>query len=63
MTGINKFDGKDKRRQRLRNHVARDLKSDKYFQRVVPDRRRKEMNDNQEYYFEEVYYDDTDSNS
>lgn len=36
VSGINKYDGKDRRRQRLRNHVAKDLGSPKYRQRVMP---------------------------
>lgn len=35
--GLNRYEGKDKRRQRMRNHVAKDLRrGDKYRQRVVP---------------------------
>ena len=40
MVGINKYEGKDRRRQRLRNHVARDLRDPKFRQRVVPDKRK-----------------------
>lgn len=36
--GINRYEGKDKRRQRRRNHVARDLHKNKYHQRVVKPR-------------------------
>lgn len=37
--GINGYEGKDKRRQRRRNHVARDLHKMKYHQRVVKPKR------------------------
>lgn len=40
MTGLSKYDDKAKREQRRRNHVARDLATDKYHQRVVPDKKR-----------------------
>lgn len=54
MVGLNKFDSKDKKRQRLRNHIARDLASSKYRQRVVPDRKRIESeNDDGTYWFED----------
>lgn len=39
--GINKYEGKDRRRQRLRNHIAKDLRTPKYQPRVVPDKRSK----------------------
>lgn len=62
MTGINKYDGKLKREQRRRNHIARDLKSDKYHQRAVPniDKKRQTIdNSNEEdYFFVEVYLED-----
>lgn len=31
--GINNFKGKDRRRMRLRNHIAKDLRTPKYQQR------------------------------
>lgn len=34
--GLNRYEGKDKRRQRMRNHIAKDLHKNKYHQRVVP---------------------------
>lgn len=58
MPGLNKFDSKDKKRQRLRNHIAKDLASSKYRQRVVPgkDRHRVESeNDDGTYWFEDRY--------
>ncbi len=63
MVGIGKLEGKDKRRERSRNHIAKDLKTDKYHQRVVPDGRRKKYiyvngDHEDEHFFEEVYYDD-----
>lgn len=36
MVGINKYTEKERREQRRRNHIARDLKTSKYHQRVVP---------------------------
>jgi hypothetical protein len=38
MAGLNKYDPKLRREQRRRNHVARDLFSPKYRQRVIPNR-------------------------
>jgi hypothetical protein len=40
MSGINKYMYKDRRRQRLRNHVARDLHKSKYHQRVIPNKKK-----------------------
>ena len=56
MTGLNKYDEKLKRRERRRNHIARDLSSNLYRQRVIPDRRRKFINTE-----DEVYYDYNDA--
>lgn len=39
MAGINRYEGKDRRRQRLRNHIAKDLRSPKYAPRVIPGRK------------------------
>jgi hypothetical protein len=39
MTGLGKFDPKQRREQRRRNHIARDLRTPKYRQRVVEDHR------------------------
>lgn len=57
MTGLNKFDEKNKREQRRRNHVARDLLTPKYHQRVVPDRKRID-NEDGSCYFVERYLDE-----
>lgn len=46
--GMNSLDPKDRRRQRRRNHIVKDLKTDKYRQQIVPNKRRKK-----EYYIEE----------
>jgi len=54
MTGINKYDAKDRRRQRRRNHIARDLK----YQRVVPSGRRKKQLEDDGVFYEDVRYDD-----
>lgn len=40
MTGLNKYSDKMKREQRRRNHVARDLRTPKYKQRVIEKRRK-----------------------
>lgn len=41
--GMNFYDAKKKRAMRRKNHIARDLKSDKYHQRrVEPATRKKE---------------------
>jgi hypothetical protein len=45
MTGINRYEGKDKRRERIRNHIVRDLRTSKYKQRVIPDKRKNRMED------------------
>lgn len=59
MVGLNKLDGKDRRRHRLKNHVAKDLMSAKYRQRVVPSRKRIDSENNDgTYWFEDEYYDD-----
>jgi hypothetical protein len=54
--GINKYSDKDRRLQRRRNHIARDLATSKYRQQVLPDRKRKFINTE-----DEVYYDYNDS--
>ena len=36
MPGINKYEGKDRRRERIRNHIAKDLRTPKYGQQVIP---------------------------
>lgn len=59
MVGLSKFDGKDRRRQRRtyqRNHIAHDLGSPKYRQRVKERKRIDDENGN--YYFTDPYYDD-----
>lgn len=59
MTGLNKFDEKTKREQRRRNHVARDLMTPKYHQRIIPSRKRTD-NDDGTYYIDERYFEDND---
>lgn len=39
MTGLNKYSEKEKRSQRRRNHIARDLATPKYHQRVMQRKR------------------------
>lgn len=57
MVGLNKFEVKDKRAQRRRNHIARDLLTPKYHQRIIPDRKKVENADGT-FYLDERYYDD-----
>lgn len=52
--GLDRYDGKDKRRQRMRNHIAKDLQSTKYRQQVMPDRKKKYiLDENEGYYFDD----------
>lgn len=51
MTGLKKFEGKDKRRQRMRNHIAKDLRDNKYRQRILPDRRKKHLDEDERYFY------------
>jgi hypothetical protein len=51
---MNSLDPKDKRRQRRKNHVAKDLKTPKYGQRVVP-HKNKQVIEEEEYYDQEYY--------
>lgn len=39
MTGMNKYSDKQKRAMRRRNHIARDLRTRKYRQRVIKNKR------------------------
>lgn len=41
MSGINHYADKQKRLERRRNHIARDLRTPKYAPRVIEDKRRK----------------------
>lgn len=56
MTGMNKLSDKEKRSQRRRNHIAKDLMTPKYHQRVI-ERKRIESEDG-EYFFADRYYED-----
>lgn len=58
--GINKYDQKERRLQRRRNHIARDLAGAKYRQRVVPSGRRIKRieGSNDEVFYEDVRYDE-----
>lgn len=53
--GLNRYDGKDKRRQRMRNHIAKDLRTKPEFrQRIIPDRKKKYiLEEGEGYYFDE----------
>lgn len=57
MVGLHKFTDKEKREQRRRNHVARDLAIPKDHQRVIPDRKRVD-NDDGTFYLDERYFED-----
>lgn len=57
MSGLNKFDAKDKRRQRLHNHIAKDLASPKYHQRIV-ERKRYESEDGNVYFVDQYEEDE-----
>jgi hypothetical protein len=48
MSGLNKFNDKDKRRQRMRNHIARDLRTPKYKPRVVEPKKRQDWQEEEE---------------
>ncbi len=58
MVGFRALDYKKRREFRRQNHIAKDLKTDKYHQRVVPSKRRKSLNDSDEYFFEDAAYAD-----
>lgn len=51
MTGMNKYDEKNKRRMRRRNHIARDLRQNKYRQRIKPTKKKNEDWDEDDEYF------------
>lgn len=40
MGSVNRLPDKEKRRARRRNHIARDLHKTKYFQRVMPSKKK-----------------------
>jgi len=63
--GMNKFDEKDRRAVRRRNHVARDLRSPKYAPRVVRARTREDEDERRfrRYGLEEIDKDNLDGNS
>jgi len=55
MSGLSKYEGKDRRRMRMRNHIAKDLRQgSKYGQRIVPGRKRYEDEEGN-LYFSDVY--------
>lgn len=63
MTGINKYDAKERRRVRRRNVIAKDLHSTKYAQKVIPSGRTKKFINTDylsdgEFNEDEGYYDD-----
>lgn len=58
MTGLKKFDGKERRKQRRNNHIAKDLMSPKYRQRIVEKKRVEDEFGN--YYLQDRYLEDDD---
>lgn len=56
MPGLKKFGDKERRKQRRSNHIAKDLMTPKYRQRVL-DRKRIEDEDGN-YYFQDRYVED-----
>lgn len=42
---MDRYDRKEKRKMRIRNHIARDLASPKYRQKVKQDKRKKTKSD------------------
>ena len=40
MTGMNKYDRKERRKQRRHNHIARDLMTPKYKPRRIPNKKK-----------------------
>jgi hypothetical protein len=55
MTGLNKLSEKEKRAQRRRNHIAKDLGTPKYRQRIVE---RKRVDGEEGSFFADRYYED-----
>ena len=51
---------KERRLQRRRNFIARDLMSNKYRQQVMPNRRRID-NEDGSYFFQDRYYDEDET--
>lgn len=45
MTSIGRLPDKDRRRERRKNHILKDLRSGKYFQRVIPSKNRKKQDE------------------
>lgn len=63
MSGLNKYDAKQRRLERRRNHIARDLASSKYRQRVIPSARRiRQIEEGDGVFYEDVRYDELDEN-
>jgi ribosome-binding protein aMBF1 (putative translation factor) len=52
MVSINRFEGKDRRRERRRATLQEVRKP--YYERVVPDRKRKHLNQEDEAYYDEL---------
>lgn len=59
---MNRFEDKERRKQRRHNHIARDLRTPKYRQRVVKDKK-KTYNEPFGWPLEDyLYFEDTDKN-
>lgn len=56
MVGVNRFSDKERRKIRRRNHIAKDLQKSKYYQRVIPNKRKK----NEDFFLEQEEPDDQD---
>jgi len=63
MVGINKFSEKERRKARRSfqsNHIARDLHTPKYKQRVINSNRKRIDNEDDSYYFVDLWDDEDD---
>ncbi len=54
--GMNRFEDKERRKQRRHNHIARDLRTPKYRQRVVKDTKKDALWPIEEEYSIEDYW-------
>jgi hypothetical protein len=48
LSGLNKYDDKLKRQERRRNHVAFDLATVKYRQRTIPNKRKRDEQEDED---------------
>lgn len=59
MVGMSKLSDKEKREQRRRNHVARDLATPKYHQRII-ERKRVEDEEGNRFFADRYHEDEVD---